>query len=429
MSESSGADNLTYTSRTYTNIISSYATNANYFGIQNTSATLGYTIYMLQYGTTSFTNTYSILGGGGSTYSPGGPSVASVNGGHAIQLTEFAELQTITNLGALLGGGGGAGDRAVNSIGGNGGAGGGGGGGYWYDSPNDNSAAGGSIVLSTLAGSGSIDGSGGNPGGTGGGGPSGNGGSFIDASGGLGKGSPGGNGPAGGNAGTNNYNFTYGGGAGTYTPGQAGGGGGGYGCGWGGICVYPHNYGGAGGGGGGYPSVSDNTGGYGGYSIYNAGSIINLINAQGGPKQKIQGGLPFPYGPLFYGTTNASGLTNYKIVINSTTSYGQLWNIGWGTLGSELLITNFDIDYTYSNIPYGTNNFYQVLVNVNPTNPISRSGASLNGKITWTLTQGTPVTIGTNISPSYSTTYSSYNLSVTNTTPQSNGFLFNTFFL
>ena len=434
-----GIDNLIYFS-TYGTTISttniSFNAFTNSFCLNPTpySGYPGNSVYTIDASINSFTNTYSLLGGGGGRGPASGDP--SGDGGHGLVINTNCIVTTVINKGALLGGGGGTFNYS-------GGAGGGGAG---------TDGAAGSIVQDIVAGSGTLDGSGSELGtvqGTGGGGPSGNGGSLIDASGGLGGGtyastnygSPGGN-AQGGNAGTNSYNFTYGGGAGIGSYG----GGGGYGCGSGGA-PGGNAFGGGGGGGGGYNSGRPfYRSGAGGYSIYNQGTIQTLSNAQGGPTNQIitGGGSPFPYGPLFYGTTptNTSGLTDYKIIINSATSYGQLWNTGWGTLtlgpetgpSGELLINSFDIDYDNSTIPFGRTTtittFYQVLVNVIPTNPISRSGTSSNGKITWILTRNsnTYVTIG-----KYDETvsYNYYDLVITNNNllSISNGFLFNTFFL
>ena len=178
MPDSSGADSLTYTSTSGELITNSFASDNNYYGTIPVPTT-GYSIYTISNSITSFTNTYSLLGGGGG-------SGSNFDGGHGLLINASYTVTTVTNLGALLGGGGGGtGDNA-----GYGGAGGGGGGGV------GSFCSGGSIVKSITAGSGTIDGAGGNSNGTGGGGPSGNGGSYpagssggipySDSSGGLG---------------------------------------------------------------------------------------------------------------------------------------------------------------------------------------------------------------------------------------------------
>jgi hypothetical protein len=121
------------------------------------------------------------------------------------------------------------------------------------------------------------------------------------------------------------------------------GGGGGYGGGNGGNIInttsnsstqsyrYSSRGGGGGGGGGGkggqiINSSTNNSyaGGNGGYGIYNSGTITTLINSQGG---LISNSDPnnYPYGPLFYA---GNAPTNYNILINSKTQYGQLWCTG-----------------------------------------------------------------------------------------------------
>ena len=433
-----GADNLIYFSTSGELITTNTTASTNYFGPYVVDS-CGNNIYTIDASINSFTNTYSLLGGGGAG---GAGATAGKQGGHGLLINTNCIVIEVTNLGALLGGGGGG-----AYIGSYGGAGGGGGASAFAF----NSGLGGSIILdASSAGSGSLTGGSigifpgtNQPSTTGGGGPSGDGGTITNNgtiySGGLGGGtyastnygSPGGN-ANGGNAGTNSYNFRYGGGAGTICN-NAGGGGGGYGCGAGGAGnPAGGDYGAGGGGGGGYGGSGAVTGGNGGYSIYNQGTIQRLTNAQGGPTNQLTDGSAFPYGPLFYGTTNATGLTNYKMIIKSASSYGQLWNTGWGaTVGTgpsgELIINEFTPELSNYTIPYGTTTYYQVLVNVIPNLPLGKSGFLGSPKIIWQLQQGTPVTIGTNTSP-YSTTYNSYNLVITNT-PQSNGFLFNTFFL
>ena len=439
MPDSSGADSLTYTSTSGNIITTNTSANTNYYGtfVQDPS---GGSIYRIDASINSFTNTYSLLGGGG--YGSLDASSNAYPGGHAVQIKPSCSVITFTNKGVLLGGGGGG-----AYLGSYGGAGGGGGGGAVLGA-----GYGGSIVQSTTAGSGTINGQDAS-GGCGGGGPRGNGGNTY-LSGGVSPGGLGGGtynstnyGSPGGfsftpsnsqNAGTNTYNFRYGGGAGGFNS-NSGGGGGGYGCGCAPFGLSAPNINGSGGGGGGgYGSPAGNStigfagfGGNGGYSIYNQGTIQTLINGQGGPTNKIingtTSGSDFPYGPLFYGTTNTSGLTNYKIIINSTSSYGQLWNTGWSTItvsGTSIetteLLVNFAVDASNSTFPTTLPvTYYQVLVNVKSPNSTFGSIPVNGTTLAWYLRSGTPVTIGILPPPVYTLytqrTYPSYDLVLTNT--------------
>ena len=282
-----GSDGVTYT-RLTTAITTIPSTNStNYYGDVNVDC------FSSSSNVADFTNSGIILGGGGGV----GYDLTTLAGKDGFK-NNSGTITTFTNTGAILGGGGGG------AGGSGGGPGGGGGGGSDY-------GFGGSLVYSGPPNTTNFQtgGGGGGPGGVGGSGSGGT----IAGFGGKGGGSPGGNGGiTSGNINGSDSNssiFTYGGGGGGR--GDIGGGGGGYGSGNGGAATR----GGGGGGGGG----SGSGGGNGGYSIRNSGTITTLNNAQGGAG--------YLYGPVFYAGTAP---TNYNIIIQSETRYGQLYcNTGW----------------------------------------------------------------------------------------------------
>ena len=316
-----GLDGLTYT-LVSTAITSGTTNSTNYYGALDTEC------FSFSGGTVaSFTNSGIVLGGGGSSGNnrngnPGKNAFSNVS----------STITTFTNTGAFLGGGGGGG-----SGGGNGGAGGGGGPG------NPSTGTAGSLLaLPTSNGCG--------------GGPGQNGSGYGIYTGGLGGGGSGGNGAYIGNGGDSTKSiFTFGGGGGAWNgavTSSYGSGGGGYG---GGNGSSGNNGTGGGGGGGGRGGNAVNSGGNGGYGLSNSGTITTLANRQGGAG--------YLYGPLFYAGTAP---TNYKIIINSATRYGQLYCTGHtSTTGSM----TFDIDST-SVIPINTPalTLQNVLVGITPTN-------------------------------------------------------------
>jgi hypothetical protein len=367
MTTKSGVDGLTYTETS--GLTASPSTN--YYGTNGSPGTNGITVFTNSATIDSFTNDFIILGGGG-----GYGSGSGGNGGHA--LSNLGTITTLINTGALLGGGGGGGSGA--NGGGGGGAGGGGGGGGGYGSAGINAQSGGSIINQidglTPTGTSSQQGCGG-----GGGGPSGSGGNGQQGGAGTLGGTGytytnpsylGGGGGSGGNCQQGNYSSAVDlNGAGntsgitknSYTTGAAGGGG--YGGGNGGTLslnaknsTYVGGGGGGGGGGEGGEGVGGSTpgsfiytynGGNGGYSVYNEGTIETFNNAQGGTSQ-YNGTQNFPYGPLFYGGTTNATITNYNIIINSSTSYGQIWNTGISEIPDVSFIFGID-ESSYPNIP------------------------------------------------------------------------------
>jgi len=450
MSTALGVDHLTYNAVTgpvsYTLNENSFLNNANYYGVSNNPNSGGVTIFEVKENNINeFINYSSVLGGGGNgTYGAG-----TINGGHAINIENGVTVTTLNNYGALLGGGGGVDTNTSTSFPTlqiYGGAGGGGAGNVCVYGVTGLTAAGGSIVSDISAGSGTIDGTnvyvntidityvsegvtgiGGGPGG----GPSGNGGNsiIIDDSnrsftfGGLGGKNYGTlnkyglGGGAGGiyysngkSAGINNYNLTFGGGGGGFGPNGDRPPGGGYGGGNG--CSLPNDDyvigaggGGGGGGFGGLIGIGGLTGGNGGYSIYNSGTIETLNNAQGGTVQTITGvtgAVMFPYGPLFLGGTGFIG--NYNMIITDKNNYGQLWYTGWGapdpdkylgltgSTGFTVSLSTIDTDNRDFVDFEGTNIFYLVLVNVDPSNT---SGTITNSTNTysWELIDAPSVTV------------------------------------
>jgi len=478
MNTALGVDHLTYNAVTgpvsYTLNENSFLNNANYYGVSNMTDSGGVTIFEVKENNINeFINYSSVLGGGGNgTYGAG-----TINGGHAINIENGVTVTTLNNYGALLGGGGSVDTKtsqtaSILQI--YGGAGGGGAGNVCEYGVTGLTAAGGSIVSDITAGSGTIDGTnvyvnitdntyvsegvtglGGAPGG----GPSGNGGNsiFVYQQGeqnyrsftfgglggknygtlnkyGLGGGAGGINYSNGKSAGINNYNLTFGGGGGGFGPNgdrpPGGGYGGGNGCSLPDIELNTIGAGGGGGGGGfgGLIGIGGLTGGNGGYSIYNSGTIETLNNAQGGTVQTITGvtgAVMFPYGPLFLGGTGV--IDNYNMIITDKNNYGQLWYTGWGapdpdkyldltgSTGFTVSLSTIDTDNRDFVDFEGTNIFYLVLVNVDPTNG-STSGTITNSNNTYTYSWElitAPLTVS-------GTTYTAYHLAVTNTSSLTN---------
>ena len=189
----------------------------------------------------------------------------------------------------------------------------------------------------------------------------------------------GGGGGAGANGGGGGVYYNSGGGGGansTYIFGGCsqtigsltfGGGGAGGGNGFGTSTISSIIYGGGGGSGGGLGGFK---GGNGGFGIRNNGTIATLSNAQN---------LSGNYGPLYIA---GNPPTNYNIIINSDSSYGQLFaskNFPLSNSGNVV----FGIDPS-SNLSFGTKGYTNVLSQVFPIY-LSGSG-SLNGKnYTWNL--------------------------------------------
>lgn len=343
----------------------------------------GYDIY--ETGTIdSLKNDYIIFGGGGS-----GIGVAGRN---AVQIESSATIDTFLNLGSLCGGGGAGGTGVDVTVGGAGG--GGGGCGYF-----GNESGGGN-------GGNGLQGLGGDAyrGGGGGGGFGANGGfdALYPNSYGLGS-------LAGGGCGNAGNSGVYGASMGS----SAGGGGAGGGrAGQGEPSDGAPSGGGAGGGsGGGIPSFnSDNNGGSGGYGIYNYGTINTLENQQG---------IGFGLGALFY----AGNLpTNYNIIIQSESSFGQLFYTGIANVNSYQpyvtpipipgSIINFDISDLTSTTSL-VDSYDAVLVNIDITGPLAGVKNGVNWELSYVRAgdlncKGNIVTIGR-------VNYDSYDLIITST--------------
>ena len=402
-----------------------YENDTNYYGETNTTALINTSSTSV-----NFENNGIILGGGGagSTGSTGNNS-SGLSGGAAFSNTGV--INTFINNGSLLGGGGGGANG-----GGNGGAGGGGGGGgsyYGTSGQNGYGGVGGSLINTNTNGFvGVLYGQRG-AGGGGGGGPGGNGGngtytevnpSVYGISGG------GGGGIYSGQGGENSLGDTFydGGNATSYVGGtggvgsigiagnaSSGSGGGGYGAGVGGNGIPktgdPSFNGGSGGGGGGggaggyYGSGSTLvSGGNGGYGLSNSSSITNLNN--------LQGGNEYTYGPLFF---SGELPTNYNIIINSSSNYGQLWCTGYN-IANLTGTMNFNIDVSNSN-PYLASTTLQSVL-ILPTTTTYLTSPAINvtnysGPYTWSLTQSS-ITIN-------SVSFYSYDLNISTTFDSSKG--------
>jgi hypothetical protein len=274
-----------------------------------------------------------LLGGGGSSQqaqnnSPGDP------GRHAILINTGYTISNLINYGGLVGGGGGSGksmmyNNNTNTSGIPGGAGAG--------SGNVNNGVGFSQIIKNdicIGGNGAGRDSNGNT---------------INYSAALGIGGNGGN----------YYSYAGGGCGGGAGGGSGGPGGSSYGYGGGG--------GGCGGGEGGNGGAAGNSysaggkGGNGGYGIQNDGIITNLINSQCH--------FSCGYGPLFY---NGNAPSNYKIIIDSSSSYGQLYykgnfsnvNISIGKTNSGTISLRtysavlFHVTGLVDPLPSGTNSGY-----------------------------------------------------------------------
>lgn len=320
MTSKEGSDGKTYYLVNVPNNINISLNSTNYYGSNDIN------VFENSVTVPFFQNDGIILGGGGSGSIDNN---SGSNGSHGLFNNVNGVINIISNNGGFLGGGGGAGCQ-----GGQGGAGGGGGGGGYSTValPPQNiiyysGGAGGSII--------DLNNSTTNGGSGGGGAPNGDGG--ISSNYGCGGGGYylGNGGKFSGtfyNRDGNDANF-YGGGKGnSYTSSNncAGGGGGGYGGGEGGIGNFyggggNYYYGsGGGGGGGGFGGVGNICdGGNGGYGILNSGTIVTLINVQG---TLYNSSTNYLYGPLFFAGNVPN---NYKILINSSTNYGQLWCCGY----------------------------------------------------------------------------------------------------
>jgi hypothetical protein len=387
------------------------------------------------------------LGGGGSAatefYGSGGKP-----GADALTINSGVTITTLNNFGSLAGGGGGAG---LN--GGNGGFGGGGGGGsYTYQSPQvgggggyyiQNGSSSGISKTKAAGGGGGFNGSGGaggvweepnqtiiasTTGGSssnstficfpGGGGGYNNNGSVTN--GGNGSGYGGGGGGGGGYSGGYGSDYSGGGGGG-----GAGGGGGGFGLsGYGGGGSYSQNSAGGGGSGGGkggslYPNPPDEytgpglNGGDGGYSIYNLGSIITLNNSQ--CVSNIY------FGPLFY---KGNLPTNYNIVINSQTDYGQIYFPPNITTSGYF---NFDIySSSYINALTSSITLQGVLVNINFTGTTSGTFTSTSGNtFNWSLISTTYNNPNSTEGNPYTSSLVGYDLQLTYLPPTGYNFIYN----
>jgi hypothetical protein len=396
----SGIEYHTYlleTAYVYQNYVSSgnYTNNTNY-----TNTSINKVLFDICGNTSTFTNTGIVLGGGGSgAHSIYNSTNNGFDGAHALVIETGKTVTNLVNKGCLTGGGAGGG-----YSGGDGGAGGGGGAGgnelFIICRGGIGASAG---VNAAGVGVNNFYGSGGGGGAFGifykNGGAGGNG---TDAGGGGGGGAAGGG--IGGIAGTGSDVSTpdagisgsaiFGGGGGG---GYYGGGGGGAGGGGGGYA------GGGGGSGGGIGGSGGGNGGNGGFGIKNYGTITTLSNSQN---------LSMGYGPLYIA---GNAPTNYNIIIEGDTSYGQLfaspYSLSANSGGNiDLKITGnvlFGID-PVSVLSPGTKTYTNVLSCVNPTT-LSNSGTTSSYSYTWTLNENNI----TNDANSPANTIINYDLSVT----------------
>jgi hypothetical protein len=314
---------------------------------------------------TTFTNNAILLGGGGSS---------NLDGAHALQIETGITVTNVINTGNLTGGGGGG-------YGTNGGAGGGGGaafGGSGGGGSNSGGIAGGKNNFNGFGGGGGGFGGGGG----GGGGPNsdpnmpsngtsagigGTGSNGINNGGNAGfNGTGSGQRGAGGGGGANSTKIFGGNGGGSGTRYGGGGAGGGNG---GGNSSYLNSGGGSGGGLGGTVSTAAGNGGFG---IKNNGTITTLSNSQN---------LSGNYGPLYIA---GNPPTNYNIIINGDTSYGQLFaskNFPLSNNGNVV----FGIDPS-SRLSGGSKTYTNVLSQVFPSS-LSGSGTANSGSYTWSLSR------------------------------------------
>jgi hypothetical protein len=350
---------------------------------------------------TQLTINYTIFGGGGRGATVASGTIQGNSGKNALQIETSTTVTSLINLGNLCGGGGGGSRTNTNSANaGNGGAGGGGGG-----STLTNDGGSGGNGLNGSGGDATVGVSGGGGGGFGGNGGTGSGssnGGIFSQTGFISGGNGGNNTTPAGNNGSGNG----GGGGGAWSGASFCGGGGGAGGGNGGLSN------GSGGGGSGGGNGGDIFAGKGAYGIQNSGTIATLENIQG--SQNGNGGtITSSYlGPLFYTGTLPS---NYNIIINSASSYGQLFLTGWNNPTPGTL-ANFGISSLSSSLTVGST-YEAVLVNIDSVN-----GQAAQANITGTSngygyaltyfaagssnTSGHTVTVG-------GTNYSSYDLTIT----------------
>ena len=179
-----------------------------------------------------------------------------------------------------------------------------------------------------------------------------------------------------------------GGGSGSrYGGGGAGGGNGG------GNATYGNSSGG--GSGGGLGGTITPAAGNGGFGIKNNGNITTLSNSQN---------LSGNYGPLYIA---GKPPTNYNIIINGDSSYGQLFaskNFPLSNSGNVV----FGIDPS-SKLSGGSKTYTNVLSQVFPSS-LSGSGTANSGSYTWSLSQNTTWTTDSNGS-----SVTNYNLTMNTT--------------
>lgn len=405
----------------------------------NTDLNQGVGLVTGSYNSFSINSDIIWLGGGGKAAT--GYYAGASPGANALSISSTSNISVLTNNGYLVGGGGGGGWR-----GGNGGRGGGGGGGGNADGTtgvnggdNSTSNSSGATSTKTAGGGGGFNGSGGGGGGYysnnikstggittstglicfgGGGGGYNNGGGGVYN---IGSQTNGINGAgyAGGGGGGGGYMYASGAGGG------AGGGSGGTGKNGigaaGGHYLYSNNGSGGGGSGGGkgglviYTGTTDFyaglQGGDGGYSIVNQGIIGTLNNSQ--CLTNVY------YGPLFY---SGNIFTNYNIIINSDTNYGQIYfppppntttsaNFTFGILETDYLkslstTTNLFLTGVMINI---------VFSGINQNTVTFTSGK----KLFWKLYQKTylnPESNNSNNTPPYMASLTGYDLGIYNVT-------------
>ena len=322
---------------------------------------VNYVLYSVTTNVNTITNNAILLGGGGS----GGNNSVGLDGAHALVNNSGVTITNLINTGKLTGGGGG-GRGASGYIGGSGGAGGGGGGfGAGGGNGGNGGNGGGGSNPNGINGVREAQGGGGGFGGVGG-----TRGDFPPQYGGSGANSTTIFGFC-GQANNNNSNVLY-----NAAPGGAGGGNG---------CD-----GGGGGSGGGISSFNVLTNpkagtttnaGFGGFGIKNNGSITTLSNSQN---------LSGNYGPLYIA---GNAPTNYKIIINSNTTYGQLFASQNGNTTNGLKLNGsivFGIDSS-STLNSGTTTYTNVISCITPSNT-SGSGTLNGNSYTWSLATNSKTT-------------------------------------